>query len=108
MKYYSEVTRKTYDSEKDCLVAENEYKARVEKERKAQEEARAKELERKEQQAAERKQAAAEVDAAYKALQEARSTYSKALEKFCDKYGSYHTSLKVKDIPTLFDFFDLL
>lgn len=110
MKYYSEVLGKTYATEKECLTAEAEYQAEVERKKKAQEEARAKEVAKREQQAAERKQAAAEVDAAFKVLQDARTEYSKKLTAFCEKYGTYHTSLTTKDIdtiPSLFDIFRL-
>ena len=97
MKYYSEETRKFYDTAEACAAAENELvkKQNLEK------------IE-KEKRAAERKNAANEVEAARQVMIEAQSTYKKKLEEFCKKYGSYHyTSKSVDDIPHLFDIFNL-
>ena len=96
MKYYSDVTKKFYDNANDCLAAEREQIAKQEKE----------DYEKK-RIAAERKAAADKVEAAYKAMNEAQSAYKKELEAFCHKYGTYHTSLKGDEVPTLFDIFGL-
>lgn len=79
MKYYSELLKKTYDSEKDCLKAETEYNEKLEAEEKHK-----KELTEK------RKERAKEVEDAYKAVQEARDRYNELLTNFCKDYGSFH------------------
>lgn len=86
MKYYSEITKKMYDTVKDLEKAEKEIKDKND----------------------ERKTAAAAVERAYdhfvevrkKASDEvaiARDNYSKALNDFCSKYGAYHQSIKSTD-----------
>ncbi len=75
MKYYSEVTKKMYDTVKDLEKAEKEIKDKND----------------------ERKTAAAAVEKAYNELVEARERYSKVLNDFCSKYGAYHQSIKSAD-----------
>lgn len=75
MKYYSEVTRKMYDTIKDLEKAEKEIKDRNDG----------------------RKIAAAAVEKAYNELVEARERYSKVLNNFCSEYGAYHQSIKSTD-----------
>ena len=75
MKYYSEVTKKMYDTVKDLEKAEKEIKDKND----------------------ERKTAAAAVEKAYNELVEARERYSKVLNDFCSKYGAYHQSIKSTD-----------
>ena len=109
MKYFSEVTKKYYDTEKACL--EDEFKVKeaqnLEKIRKERELAQAKE--KQEKLAAERKARAAEVEEARKAADTARAKYAELLEAFCRDYHTFHLSLTGEDakkaIPTLFDFF---
>ena len=72
MKYYSEILKKTYDSEKDCLKAETEYNEKLEAEEK-----RKKELTEK------RKDRAKEVEDAYKAVQDAQKHYIELRNQFC-------------------------
>lgn len=89
MKYFSEVLKKSYDTEKECLDAEKQY-----------EEAHAKEIALKE----ERAKRAQEVQDAYKKYLELRA-------KFIEDYKSYHMTLTEKDLPALnnlnlFDLFD--
>ena len=103
MKFYSDVTKSFYDSEKDCIAAEtaavekaNQEKARKEREAKALQE-------KKEQEAQARKEAAAKVKAARETMLAAQREYRKVLEDFCKKYGSYHQTLADTDIPTLFN-----
>ena len=109
MRYYSEVTKKFYDTEKACLEAEFKekeeqnrqkiLKAKEARERKAKQEALA----------AERKARANEVEEARKAMVAAQSKYREVLEAFVRDYGTYHLSLNGEDakglIPTLFDNF---
>lgn len=75
MKYYSEITKKMYDTVKDLEKAEKEIKDKND----------------------ERKTAAAAVEKAYNELVEARERYSKVLNDFCSKYGAYHQSIKSTD-----------
>lgn len=96
MKYYSQITRKMYDTPEDC--------------KKAEDEAQALELKKKletEQKAADRKAAADRVEKARKAMIEAQKAYKKELNDFMSKYKSYHfSSSKLEDVPFMFD--DLL
>lgn len=94
VKFYSDVTRKFYDSEKECADAELELK-------KKDEEARLK----KEAEAAERKEDAKKVEDLLEAASKANKAYKDALTEFCKKWGSYHTTVSEKNIPSLFDWF---
>lgn len=87
MKYYSELVKKNFDSEQECLDAEKQY-----------EEEHAKELALKE----ERAKRAQEVQEAYKHYLELRA-------KFIEDYKSYHMTLTEKDLPALnsLNWFDL-
>lgn len=98
MKYYSEVTGKTYDTEKECLSAE--FKVKEEKNR---------ETIRKQRLADQRKERAAEVESARKAMVESQKKYRDVLDAFIKDYKSYHySSTNIDDVPTLFSFFDWL
>ena len=92
MKFYSEITKKMYDTVKDLEKAEKETKDKND----------------------ERKAAAAAVDKAYNDLVAAREKYSKVLNDFCSKYGAYHRSIKSTDsdaswksLSSLLDLLDL-
>ena len=109
MKYYSEKLNKFYDTADACQKAEFEAKEKenLEKIKKERELALAKE--QKEKALAERKAAAETVESARKAFNEARKGYYDELNKFCQKYGTYHYTTDGKDeIPSLFDLFDNL
>lgn len=98
MKYYSEMTKKLYDSEDALVTAET-----------AATEAEAKAKAEKERVAIERKVRADEIEKARAAMVAAQKEYRDKLEAFCKDYGTYHTTIKSpRDIPTLFDFFDFL
>ena len=112
LKYYSDRTQKFYNTAEEANRAEFELKEKenLEKIRKEREVALAKE--QKEKEIAERKAAAEKVDNArktlsdaYKAYDEARKTFSKELNEFCNKYKSYHYTLTDGEIviPPLFD-----
>lgn len=81
MKYYSEILKKAFDTEADCLKAEKEYDAKIAAKKEAEE-----------KKAKERKDRAKEVEDALKRAQEAKEEYLKLLEKFCKDYGSFHYS----------------
>ena len=109
MKYYSDVTKSFYDTEKACLEAEFKVKEEQNREKIRRERAEREAKEKQEKLAAERKARAAEVEEARKAMDIARSKYAEVLQAFCKDYGSYHTTLTNEDakniIPTLFDVF---
>ena len=100
MKYVSELTKKTYDSEEACLKAEKEFK-----------EAKAKAKAEKEKKDAERSSRAKEVEDAYKKAIDANKAYRDLLNKFVKDYGSFHmtyssTSNLVDDVfNSMFRFF---
>lgn len=90
MKYLSEVTKQAYDSIEELEAAE-------EKALKAKDE---------------RKVEADKVSKAYEAMKKARLEYEKAtqayqdaLGAFCEKYGSYKTTLKSGEIYCIDPFF---
>ena len=101
MRYYSEVTKNFYDTEKACLEAEFKVKEEQNRQKILKEKA---ERERKEKQEA--------LVAARKAMVKAQNDYRKELESFCKDYGTYHLSLDGQDVkkaaPTLFDIFNPL
>ena len=92
MKYYSEITNRTYNTEKECIEAEQAIvKAREEK--KAKEEKLSKER-------AERAKIVDEKRVAYvKALED----YREEVQKFVKDYGSYHMSYSSQSPLSLFD-----
>ena len=99
MKYYSETLNKVFENEKDCLDAEEEYKAKVEEEEK-----------RKKELADSREVRAKEVEDAYKAIIDAQKHYNELLTNFCKEYGSFHCTITDEDFPTnvLFNFLNWL
>ena len=83
MKFYSEVTRKFYETEEACLMAEEEAK-------KAEAAAEAEQR----RAAEERKARAEEVEKKRDAYLEARQAYNEAVANFCKDYGAYHCTIK--------------
>ena len=79
-KYYSDVTKKFYESEAECEKAELA----------------------EQNKSSERKEDAKEVEALYKEAAAANKKYHEALTKFCKKYGSFHTTLTGNDITDYF------
>ena len=97
MKYYSDVTKQLYETPEALTKAEQSVKEAEEQKRVEQEKL-----------TNARKAHAAQVDAARKKMVEAQQEYRNVLEDFCKKYGTYHTSVNLGEIPTLFEhFFDL-
>lgn len=108
MKYYSDRTKKFYDTAAECEQAEFKAKEEENRQKILAERKAAEDKARKEKEAADRKAMAAEVENARQNLRDAQVTYRKALEAFCSKYGAYHQSVRDSDIPSLFDsLFDL-
>lgn len=71
MKYYSEVTKKMYDSVKELEKAESELNEKVNM----------------------RKNDALLVEKAYDELMNARKKFDKQLNEFCSKHGPYHKTI---------------
>ena len=91
MKYYSEILKKTFDSEKSCLEAEAEHCKKVEEAEK-----------KKKELTATRKDRAKEVENVYR-------QYKDLLHKFINDYGSFHMTLSDDDsIEDIFEFFRFL
>lgn len=91
--YYSEKTKRYYNTEESCLKAENEYDEKMGI-KKAESEAR--------------KKRATEVEEARQAASDARKKYRDVLEKFCKDYGTYHCSIGSDISSVIDDFFDLI
>lgn len=92
MKYYSETLKRTYDSEKECLKAEEEYSRAL-----AEKEAKAKELSET------RKARAKEVEDAYKAAADANNKYIELRNAFLRDYHSFHMTI-TDPAPSLLSF----
>lgn len=90
MKYYSEVTKKVYDTVNELKEAEMEITNKVNA----------------------RKADAEKVEAAEKACIEARIAYEKTLSDFCKKHGAYHKTFNAneaeKDLISLSKLVDTL
>ena len=105
MKFYSEITKQVYNTPEEVEKAEIMVKQAEEKERIRKEQ----EAKKQEELTRQRKSRAAAVEEARKKMAEAQAKYREELESFIKDYGSYHyTSTSAKDIPLLFDLFDLL
>ena len=94
MKFYSEKTRKYYDTQDECVDAETKF-----------DEAVALEKAKKDELVAARKARASEVEQAYKAVLEAQKKYRDLLKSFCKDYGSFHMTLHTGD-NNPFDLFE--
>lgn len=98
MKIYSELTKNFYKTVEECEKAEKEFEAKAKTEEERLQKARD-----------EKKARAAEVEAAYKAAQEAEKTYLELRNAFIKDYGYYHcTYSTIEEAPSfdeLFDFF---
>ena len=90
MKFYSEVTKKLYDSEKALMEAETEVK-RVEERKLAEEKAKK----------AKRAERAKEVEDALKTANEAQAQAIALLKSFMKDYGYFHTSFSSDDIDNI-------
>jgi len=91
VKIFSEKTNKEYASVEACLADEADYDKKI-----------AERESKKEKEVAERKAAAAKVEEKRQALCEAQKAYHEELNKFCQKYGAYHYTLKT-DGDSLFN-----
>ena len=89
-RFYSDITNKLYDSMDDLEEAEKKVIAKREEKRVAEQ-----------KRSDERKARAQEIDELRKTYVDARKAYTEALEKFCNDYGTFHTSISS---DKLFDF----
>ena len=109
MKFYSDITKNFYDTEKACLADEFKVKEEQNRQKILQEKAEREAKEKQEKLVAARKVRANEVEEARKAMVAAQSKYREVLEAFVRDYGTYHMSLNGDDakniIPTLFENF---
>lgn len=92
MKYYSELTKKVYDSVEDVEKAEAELR---------------KEEEVKEAAKQERADAAKKVEEAFKEASEANKRAKELLDEFLKKYGSFHKTYTKGVLNPFSDWFDL-
>ena len=97
MKYFSELLNRVYNSEEECIEAEEKHKKALaeaeEKRQKAVAEAKAK----KEALANERAERAKKIEELYKAAAAAEREYKTALNDFIKDYGSFHATFKTTD-----------
>lgn len=92
MKYYSDKTKRLYDTVEDLNKAEKAY-----------DEVHAAELKKAE----EKKNAADAIKAARKAIIDAQSRYNELVNQFIKDYGSYHETYRDGDMISLKDIFNL-
>ena len=92
MKYYSDKTKKLYDTVELLNEAEMAY-----------DEAHAAELKKAEQ----KKNAAEAIRAARKAIVDAQNKYNELVNQFIKDYGSYHETYRDGDVVSLRDIFNL-
>lgn len=90
MRYYSDVTKKVYNTEKDLILDE----------RKAKEDELQKQLQKQEAEKAKKAERTARAKEVEKALKDASEAQTKALallRKFSKDYGYYHMSVHTND-----------
>lgn len=92
-KYYSDITKKYYDTEEECIEAE----AFVEAAEREKEEKLAKRAER-----------AKEVQEKFEEAEKVRKEANELLEAFLKDYGSYHTTIKSPYMSVFDSIFDRL
>lgn len=96
MKYYSETVKKFFDTEKECLEAEQEYKKKTEAEERE-----------KLLRSNERRKKAKEVEEAYKRAVAAQKDYSDLLKAFCKEYGAFHMTFSDTEMADIFKLFKI-
>ena len=98
MKYFSEKLNKVFESEEECVEAENKFElAKQEKE------------EKEKRLTQERKERAHEIEEQYKKIMDDRKEYRKMVDDFIRDYGSFHCTFKNNEpVFSDMDLFDLL
>lgn len=95
MKFYSELTKKFYNTTQECEKAEVEFKKSLD-----EEEAK-KKAEQKE-----RKEMAQEVSSAYDDYRKALQKYEELRNSFVKKFGTYHMTITDSSMKTPFSIFE--
>lgn len=95
MRIYSEITKKEYKTVEECLADEKQFS-----------EAKVKAEKEKELLAQQRKEDAKKIEDAYKAILDANKHYTELRDKFIEKYGSFHMTVRNRGSEIPFDFFD--
>lgn len=93
MKYFSELLSRVYNSEEECIEAEEKHKKALAEEKRQKAVAEAK----KEALANERAERAKKIEELYKAAATAEREYKTALNDFIKDYGSFHATFKTTD-----------
>ena len=93
MKYFSELLNRVYNSEAECIEAEEKHKKALAEEKRQKAVAEAK----KEALANERAERAKKIEELYKAAATAEREYKTALNDFIKDYGSFHATFKTTD-----------
>ncbi len=101
MKYYSTVLNKLFDTVEQLQEAEAKKKEEEEKALAIQKEKE----EQKKLLKAQREERAKEVEQAFKDVQKAQKKANELLTKFCDDYGTFHTSLNGSAFEDFFNVF---
>lgn len=101
MKFYSELTKKVYDSPEEVDAAEAKLKEEQEAAKKAAEEAKAK----REALAAEKESRAKEIENAYKDIIAAQKKYYELKNKFIKDYGHFWMNYRDEDGNTFIEVF---
>lgn len=98
MKYFSEKLNKVFESENECVEAENKFElAKQEKE------------EKEKLLVQERKERAHKIEEQYKKIMDDHKEYYKLVDEFVKDYGSFHCTFKSGEpVFSGMDFFDLL
>ena len=103
--FYSDLLKKSFDTEKEAVQAEKIYKEKL----KQQEEAKKAELKKQEEARALRAQRAKEVEDAMKTAYDAQQRATVLLSQFIKDYGSFHSTLArpVHTSPMFRELFDI-
>lgn len=95
MKFYSETTKKFYNTADECEMAEAEFKKKMD-------EAEAKKKIEQE----ERKKMAQEISVAYDEYRKALQKYEELRNSFVKKFGTYHMTITDSSMKTPFSIFE--
>ena len=98
MKYFSEKLNKVFESEQECVEAENKFEL-----------AKQEKKEKEKRLTQERKERAHEIEEQYKKIIDDRKEYRRLVDDFIHDYGSFHCTFKSSEpVFSDMDFFDLL
>ena len=92
MKYYSEILKKAFDTEKACITAEKDYFAKMDEEKA-----------RKEKLSKQRENRAKAIEELFAKRADIDKEIKVALDEFYKDYGSFHISLTSNSPLNIFD-----